>query len=366
MKQLNMDKLVKQMNDIKKHTILNNAIIRDVIKKMDSGGIGIIAVLDKNDNVAGIITDGDFRRSILKGISLNDTANTIMNMDYIFVSPDYSNDEISNIFQTTNIKHIPILKNGELVDILTEDHFYGINQQQQTQFDNPVVIMAGGKGTRLDPFTRILPKPLIPIGDKTILEIIIDKFLPYGAKDFYLTVNYKSIIIKSYFEELKPDYNVHFVDESKPLGTAGSLKYLEGKYSEPIFVTNCDIIIDADYADILRHHIEQTNDITMVASLKHYNIPYGICEIENGGVLKEIKEKPEYSFLVNTGMYILEPSVLPQIPFEELFHITHLMEKIRSNGGKVGVYPVSEKSWIDIGQWREFNEYRMIMKHAIE
>lgn len=339
--------------DIKKLTVSSQVCIKDAIKVLDQGGIGIIAIVD-NDITIGIVTDGDIRRSLLNSISLDKNICTICNKDFTFLTDPYNKEDADKLFKNTKIKHIPILIYGELVDILTEDHFYGIKQVQKNQFNNPVVIMAGGKGTRLDPFTRILPKPLIPIGDKTILEIIIDKFLPYGVSDFYLTVNYKAIIIKSYLEELKPDYKIHYIDENKPLGTAGSLKYLEGQFEQPILVTNCDILIDTDYAELLKHHTESKNDITMVTSLKHYNIPYGICEIENGGELKEIREKPEYSFLVNTGMYILEPSVLSQIPSEEFFHITHLMEKIKANGGKVGVYPISENAWMDTGEWEEY------------
>jgi dTDP-glucose pyrophosphorylase len=339
--------------DIKKIIVESSLSIKNAIKVLDQGGIGIIAIRKEN-GIIGIVTDGDFRRALLNGISLDSDIYSISNKNFTHLNENYSKSDVDQLFKNTKIKHIPIMKNGELVDILTEDYFYGIKKKYENKILSPVVIMAGGKGTRLDPFTQILPKPLIPIGDKTILEVIIDKFLPYGVLDYYLTVNYKSIVIKSYFEELKPEYKVNFINESKPLGTAGSLKYLEGKFDRPILVTNCDIIIDADYADILNHHLEKKNDITMVVSLKHYNIPYGICEIENGGELKEIKEKPEYSFLVNTGMYILEPTVLSQIPSEEFFHITHLMEKIKAIGGKVGVYPISENAWLDTGEWEEY------------
>jgi len=167
-------------------------------------------------------------------------------------------------------------------------------------------------------------------------------------------VNYKSIVIKSYFEEINPDYNIHFIDEEEPLGTAGSLKYLEGKFDKPLIVTNCDILVNAYYSDLVKHHIKQNYDITMVASIKHYNIPYGICEIENGGELIEIKEKPEYSFLVNTGMYVVNPSVLSLIPKNTFYHITNLMEKVKKEGGKVGLYPITESDWIDVGEWSEY------------
>ena len=216
--------------------------------------------------------------------------------------------------------------------------------------------MAGGKGTRLEPFTRILPKPPIPIGNKPIIEIIIDKFREYRIDRFYLTVNFKSKMIKSYFDELSPDYSLHYLEESKPLGTSGSLKYLEGQISETFMVSNCDIIIDADYNEMVKYHREQGNLITMVASLKHYHIPYGICEIENGGTLKGIKEKPEYGFLVNTGMYVVEPKALNYLKKDEPLDFTQLIELIQKDGQKVGVFPVSEKSWLDTGEWEEYKK----------
>ena len=222
--------------------------------------------------------------------------------------------------------------------------------------DLPVVIMAGGKGTRLDPFTKILPKPLMPIGDKTVVEMIIESFVEYGIKLFYLSVNYKSKIIKSYFEELNPPYRVEYIYEDKPLGTAGSLKTLYGKLNGSLLVTNCDIIVKTDYADLVDFHFENKNDITLVASLKNYNIPYGVCEIENGGLLTRIMEKPEFNFLVNTGMYVLQAETLELIPDNELFHITHLIETVKEKGGRIGVFPISENAWIDTGQWAEYKK----------
>jgi len=170
--------------------------------------------------------------------------------------------------------------------------------------------MAGGEGTRLYPFTKILPKPLVPIGDKPILEIIINRFYEYGCTNFNLSVNYKSNIIKAYFSDFKHNYKINYIHEKKPLGTAGSLHILQNRIRKTFFVSNCDILIDADYADILKFHKQSKNKITLVTSMKHFTIPYGICEIGDGGALKNINEKPEQDLLVNTGLYVLEPEVL--------------------------------------------------------
>jgi NDP-sugar pyrophosphorylase family protein len=176
----------------------------------------------------------------------------------------------------------------------------------------------------------------------------------YGVEKFYISVNYKSRIIKSYFEELNPPYAIEYIHEERPLGTAGSLGFLRGKIETSLIVSNCDVIIRTDYRDIVEHHHSSRDDITLVASLKNYNIPYGVCELGNGGTLSRIREKPEYNFLVNTGMYVLRPAALELIPENEFFHITHLIERVQAAGGRIGIFPISDKSWIDTGEWIEY------------
>ena len=214
--------------------------------------------------------------------------------------------------------------------------------------------MAGGKGTRMKPFTNILPKPLIPVGDKSMLEVIMDEYNLYFQSKFHISVNYKANLIKAYLEDFVVMYDISYVYEQIPLGTGGALKYLEGKIKRPFFVSNCDILIKANYTDIYNDHLIKNNDITIVASLIHYKVPYGVCEIENGGELKGMVEKPEYDFLVNAGMYILNPDILKLIPENEFYNITDLIDSVKSSGGKVGVFPVSENSYSDSGQWEEY------------
>ena len=168
--------------------------------------------------------------------------------------------------------------------------------------------MAGGKGSRLKPLTNILPKPLIPIKDRPIIELIMEKFQSHGINNFNITTNYKAGIIKSYFSNLKKKYNINFHNENKPLGTAGSLKLTKTKSKKPIFVTNCDIIINSDYNLIMNYHIENKNDFTIIAATKKYTIPYGTCEIGKDGIFKKILEKPSLDYLINTGFYITNPS----------------------------------------------------------
>ena len=201
-----------------------------------------------------------------------------------------------------------------------------------------------------------MPNPLVPINDKPIIEHIIERFTNFGCTNFHITVNYKARILKAYFDELDPDYLVSFINENKPLGTAGSLQYLEGKFDKPFFVTNCDIIIKANYMNLYKFHQEGGYDVSLVASAKEYIIPYGTCELNGEGHLSQINEKPHYDFLINTGLYLLNPNILELIPKNKFYHITHLIEDAKKQGKKVGVFPIDDEAWIDVGQWAEYKK----------
>jgi dTDP-glucose pyrophosphorylase len=331
--------------------------IRQAMNQLEVTEKRILFVVDDDRKLLGTLTDGDIRRWILAEGNLDDTIVGVYNKNPYSVRLDYQADEIKKVMLEKKISCVPVVnESGQIAQLLFWDSIFdaATSDKPHRRVNLPVVVMAGGKGTRLDPFTKVLPKPLIPIGEKTVVEIIIESFLGYGVELFYLSLNYKSKIIKSYFEELNPPYRVEYIYETKPLGTAGSLRLLLGKLNDSFLVTNCDIIIRADYAELVDFHIEKKNDVTLVASLKNYHIPYGICEIENGGSLARIKEKPEYNFLVNTGMYVLQPSTLELIPDNEFFHITQLIEKVKKEGGRIGIFPISENAWIDTGQWAEY------------
>jgi dTDP-glucose pyrophosphorylase len=333
--------------------------IKDALKQLEETERKTLFVVDDENRLIGTLTDGDIRRWILSEGSLDGMVESVCNTQPYVVCKNYDPEQIKQVMLDKKIGCIPVVNDRrDIVEVLFWENLFGegLARKPAKPIGLPVVIMAGGKGTRLDPFTKILPKPLIPLGDKTVIEIIIDSFVDCGIGKFYISVNYKSKIIKSYFEELEPAYAIEYIHEDKPLGTAGSLRYLSHKLDSSLIVTNCDIIIKADYHDIVEYHAINDNDITLVASLKNYNIPYGVCEIENGGALKCIQEKPEYIFLVNTGMYVLKPETLELIPENEFFHITHLIEKVQAAGGKVGVYPISDKSWIDTGEWAEYKK----------
>ena len=344
------------MKDI---TIHPSATIKEAMEALDKTAEKVLLVVDENQTLIGCLTDGDIRRYILKGQDLTGTIENAYNPNSTFVyQKGFDREKIKAVFLKNKIDLIPILdQDRKVVDFITWEKAFGNNRKPENQkLDVPVVIMAGGKGTRLEPFTRVLPKPLIPVGDKPVIDYIIDRFRVYGISEFYLTIHHMAKIMRAYFEEKEPDYSIGFAEEDKPRGTAGSLKLLADKLNKPFFVSNCDIIIEANYADLYRFHMQNRHDITLVASAKQFNIPYGICELNGSGSLERIKEKPEYNFLVNAGMYVLNPAVLELIPDNQLFHITHLIDKIKENGGQIGVYPVSEKAWVDVGQWAEYRK----------
>lgn len=339
--------------------ILPDITIKHALKKLSQTGEKCLVVADQNNTLLGTLSDGDLRKAILKGAGVGGSIVDIYQpKPTVLVRDKYKLEQAKELFIKYKFDLIPIVdEKGKVIDVLVwEEVFKNGEKKQRTYLDAPVVIMAGGKGTRLEPFTKVLPKPLVPIHEKPVIEHIIEKFTAVGVREFYLTVNYKSRILKAFFEELNPDYSVSFVEEPKPLGTAGSLEFLEGKFDKPFLVTNCDIIIDADYSDLYAFHRKKEYDITLVASIKNYIIPYGTCELNSDGHLNHIKEKPEYNFLVNTGLYILNQEVLELIPKGKVYHMNNLIEDAKNHGMKVGVYPINEDLWIDVGQWAEYKK----------
>jgi dTDP-glucose pyrophosphorylase len=348
---------------IEKYKVILPISVKEAVTQMDRGGIGFCVCINSNDKVVGIFSNGDFRRGVLNGCDLNDNVEKIINNDFIYVSSDYDQKEVNRIFSDNKVQHIPVIDKGTLVDIITKELIFGLEMDENQELLNcPVVIMAGGKGKRLDPFTRILPKPLIPLGEDPVIKVIMDGFRKFAINDFFISLNNKGRMVKAYFHDHESNYHITYIEEDKPLGTAGALKFLKDKIDVPFFVTNCDIIIKANYQSIYEFHKNGSYDLTLVGSMQHHIIPYGVCEIDNGGILKELREKPDYSFLVNTGLYVLNPVLLDLIPTNTYFDMTELIQKVQENNMKVGVFPVSEGAWNDVGQWHEFEKANMSLK----
>ncbi|WP_306534106.1 nucleotidyltransferase family protein [Geobacter sp.] len=344
------------MRDYDKLKISYKLNIRSAVRSINEAGIGFAVIVDDDDLVIGILTDGDFRRAVLKGLDLNESVLRITNREFQFVRPGFSDSDALHLLQSGKFAFLPVLDNNRLIGILSEHdlQYPDLSTPTKKKVDSHVVIMAGGKGTRLEPFTKILPKPLIPIGDKTMLEVIMDEYAKYGINDFHISVCHKAKMIKAYFEYIENGYNIHYINEENPLGTCGALKLIEGKFDTPFFVSNCDIIIKSDYSKIFDYHQSENFMFTIVTSMQQMIVPYGVCELNASGGLSRINEKPKFDYLINTGMYVLNPEVLQFIPEGIYFDITDLIKKLLDMNLKIGVYPVPEQSYVDVGQWAEY------------
>jgi dTDP-glucose pyrophosphorylase len=337
--------------------IAPTATIGRALKQMDETGDRMVLVVDDEHRLVGVATDGDIRRWILSGCSLDGIITEVMNRSPIVLSEGYTDEEARELITERRIDCIPVLDAaGRVVGALRWLDVFETRRRSHGHVDLPVVIMAGGEGTRLAPFTKVLPKPLVPVGDKPIIEHIMERFAEVGSSEFYVSVNYKAALIKAYFADIDSPWHIDYLEEPEPLGTAGSLAMLKGRVASTFFVSNCDILIDADYADFYKFHREGGHRISLVASMKEVVVPYGVCEIAPGGSLTRIVEKPEYNFLVSTGLYLLEPDALDDIPTGKFLNITDLMNDYIARGETIGVYPVSERSWMDMGQWDEFQK----------
>ena len=333
--------------------------IKTAWERINKNSYQTIFILDSEGKILGSLSDGDIRRWVLAERSINEPVHKVMNREPIVCLENTRIDVIKAKMLKYKILCIPLVdRNGKLVKVVTWDTIIKgtatTEKKSQSAKGATAVIIAGGFGTRLAPFTKVLPKPLVPIGDKPIIEHIMDRFMNFGVQKFQLSVNYKASMIKAYFSDSPNASGIEYVTETKPLGTAGSLALLKGKLLRDFFVSNCDILIDADYGDIMEFHTLNENAITLVCSLKRSRIPYGVVELNKGGTLKRLQEKPEYDHLVNTGMYVVNPAMLSLVPNGEFFHFTDLIEKARAAGHKVGVYPITEGAWVDIGQLEDY------------
>lgn len=341
--------------------IVEDCTVKEALKRLNDTQAKTLLVIDSNSVLLGTVSDGDIRRYILAGGIIDGSIKGIYNPNPFYITKgDYSSSKAREILLKHRLELLPILSNTKkVVSYVTWTQAFSEEEAAlpiESSLELPVVIMAGGKGTRMAPFTNVLPKPLIPIGEKTILEVIIGEFVRYGINDFLLSLNFKGEMIEAYFNSIKKDYNLNFIWEKDFYGTAGSLKLLGEDIADTFIVSNCDVIVKAEYDEVYKFHRESGALLTILSSIQHHKIPYGVVNFKNGGEVTEIVEKPEYTFTINTGVYILEKECLDYIPENTFFHMTDLIKRLVEHKKKVCTYPLNEGDYIDIGQWKEYKK----------
>ena len=348
--------------ELEKFIVTEETSIYDAASVIDRNGHQIVFVC-REGKLVGALSDGDIRRHILRNGDFSLPVKEIANYSPKYVTSK-NRFEADFFLRKFILSAIPVLNDEhEIVSIEFGDSERVI---KHVQLDTPAVVMAGGKGSRLAPYTDILPKPLIPIGEKTITEHIIDRFASFGCNSVYMIINYKKELIKAYFRELPYVNDIRFVEETEFGGTGGGLKLLDGLIGQTFFMSNCDILVDADYEDILHFHKDKRYIITMVCAMKKISIPYGTVQLNKDGVPLKLIEKPEYSLLTNTGFYVIEPEFLRYIPRNTFIGITDIIQQLIEEGQRVGVYPVSENAWMDMGQLSELHKMRFCFEERYE
>ncbi len=304
----------------------------------------------------GVISIGDIQRSILNKVDLSMPVNEICRTDIVYANKDDKKEKIKKLMTEERIECMPVVDNGILVDMIEWKELFN-EKQRFSVFTNPpaIVIMAGGRGNRLKPLTNVVPKPLIPLSEKTIIEEIMEQFFAVGCREFYISINYKAQMIIDYLRiHHNKEQNLHYLKEDRPMGTIGALQYLADALEDTFFVTNCDILLDTDLRDLYQYHKDNNNIITVVSVVKKYPIPYGIIETEKNGLLINLIEKPEYIYQINSGVYVMEPKIFSFIKTGECLDITDLIRLMLEKKERVGVFPVSEGSWRDMGNWNDY------------
>ncbi|MGE5607177.1 MAG: nucleotidyltransferase family protein [Bacteroidota bacterium] len=342
------------MIEWKKVLVLSNEPIRDVIKNIDKYATQIAVVVDEDQKLLGVVTDGDIRRGILRGVSLEEPVNLVMNSKPITVQEGASKEQIFSIMRSKQIHQIPVIdKEQRVIRIEFIDELI-----KPVYRENWVLLMAGGLGSRLRPLTENCPKPLLKVGSKPILETIIENFIEQGFINFYIAVNYMAEMLKNYFGDGSCwGANIKYIHEEKQMGTAGALGLISEKPSHPLIIMNGDLLTKVSFDKLLNFHIRQNTIATMCVRDYQFQVPYGVVNI-NDNRLVGIVEKPIQQFFVSAGIYVINPEVLDLIPNDVPQDMPELFEKLIKEQKEVAVFPIREY-WMDIGRISDFEKANM-------
>ncbi len=333
-----------QFND---YLIERSIPVSSALTRLESNEYKVLCVVDGDNRLCGVVTDGDVRRYLISGGSLDGGVGGAAS-DKPTTVHGFHEGAARALLTGSDLTCVPMTDDDGIVHALVFEQF--TLHREIFDIDCPVVMMAGGFGTRLLPYTEILPKPLMPIGSKTITEHIIERFKKFGCRNFTLIVNYKRNLIKSYFSEVDAGCNLEFIDETEPLGTGGGLYCFRDRCDGPMFVVNCDSVVEADYREIVRRHIEDENAVTMVCARQTIRIPYGVIDTDENSAVIGMREKPSLEYLMNTGFYVVNSDFLSYVEKDKFQPITDIIERCRADGKRVGAYIVPGECFIDIGQ----------------
>lgn len=334
----------------------------ETMKIIDNSSLQFAVVVDEERRLLGTVTDGDIRRGILRGEGLEVPISSIMNVNPVSAQMGQKPYRLKQFMKSKKLKQLPIVnKNNQIIDILFIDNL------DQSANKNTVILMLGGLGTRLRPLTNDVPKPMLKIGNKPIVETIVEGFKQFGYTHFIFSVNYKKEIIQEYFQNGDAlDVTIDYIEEEKRMGTAGALSLLEQRPTEPFFVMNGDLLTQINFDQLMEFHREHQSMATMCVREYEYQVPYGVIETD-GVHLAGIKEKPIQRSFVNAGIYVLNPEIFDYIPQNQFYDMPTLFEELIAAEKKVAVFPIREY-WLDIGRIDDFhrakNDFKEISNEA--
>jgi len=334
-------------------TLSETSTIRDAMTAINLGARQIALVVGDDGSLRATVTDGDIRRGLLRGVGLDAPVAKVMQTNFSSVTEAEGHKMALELMRARGLHQMPIIDEmGRLVDIALIDEVPGIQQR-----DTRVVLMAGGLGTRLRPLTDNMPKPMLPVGGKPILELILRDFTEQGFHDFTISLNYKGEMIRDYFKDgSRFNAQINYVEETKRMGTAGALSLLETRPDSPFIVMNGDLLTAIPFEALIRFHQETGSRATMCARDYQMQVPYGVIEVEET-TLRRIVEKPIYSHFVNAGIYMLSPEVLDHVSSDEFLDMPTLFERIMVSGERASVFPMQEY-WMDIGRPEDLHQAR--------
>ena len=339
------------MKDIQNIKLSKNASIEEALKVIGDGAMQIALVVDKSDRLIGTLTDGDIRRGLLKGLDLKSSIESITFKTPTIAKESDTKEMILKLAISKKLNHIPIIdESGKVVGIQEISQLVMPNEKK-----NKVILMVGGLGERLGSLTKDTPKPMLKVGNKSILETIVENFKGYGYTNIVMCLNYKSEIIQDYFGDGSEfGVNIEYIVEEKRMGTAGALSLLKDNSKEPFFVMNGDLLTNVNFEKI--HECYLLNNAQALMCVREYEsqVPYGVINIENTKIVS-VEEKPTQKFFVNAGIYMLNPEVLKYIPKNEFYNMTTLFEKLIDKDKNIISFPI-DGYWLDIGRFEEYKK----------